>query len=94
MTYIPYVKYSSQIISKIAIFTENGAIVMTSELCQPLVERAIKQGAQTYVADQVGGIYALRNPPTTLATMSKSHPAAPALHLDGLYTGYTRRGLS
>ena len=56
--------------SKIAIFTENGAIVMTSESCQPLVERAIKQGAQTHVADQVGGTYVLRNPPTTLATMS------------------------
>ena len=37
--------------SKIAIFTDNGAIVMTSELCQTLIEKAIKQGAQTHVAD-------------------------------------------
>ena len=28
--------------AKIAIFTENGAIVMTSESCQPLIEKAIK----------------------------------------------------
>ena len=80
--------------AKIAIFTENGAIVMTSESCQPLIEKAIKQGAQTHVADQVGGICVLRNLPTTLATMSKSHPAAPTSHLDSLYTGYTRYGLS
>ena len=77
--------------AKIAIFTENGAIVMTSESCQPLIEKAIKQGAQTHVADQVGGIYVLRNPSTTLATMSKSHPVATASHLDA---GYMRHGLS
>ena len=79
---------------KMAIFTQNGTIVMTSESCQPLIEKAIKQGAQTHVADQVGGICVLRNLPTTLATMSKSHPAAPTSHLDSLYTGYTRHGLS
>ena len=67
---------------------------MTSESCQPLIEKAIKQGAQTHVADQVGGICVLRNLPTALATMSKSHPAAPTSHLDSLYTGYTRYGLS
>ena len=78
----------------IAIFIENGAILMTSESCQALIEKAIKKGAQTHVADQVGGIYVLRKEPTTLATMPKSPSATSASHLDGLYTGYTRHGLN
>ena len=78
----------------IAIFTENGAIVMTSESCQSLIQEAIQQGAQTHVADQIGGIYVLRNLTTTLATMSSSYQVAPSSHLDGLYTGYMRHGLS
>ena len=41
--------------AKIAIFTENGAIVMTSESCQSLIQQAIQQGSQTHIADQVGG---------------------------------------
>ena len=96
--------------ARIAIFTENGAVVMTSESCQSLIEQAIRQGSQTHVADQVGGIYVLRNAPTNLATMSTSHQEAPPSHLnistsmknismksselDNLYTGYTRHGLS
>ena len=67
---------------------------MTSESCQRLIEKTIKQGAQTHVANQVEGIYVLRKKSTTLATMSKSYSATPASHLDGLYTGYTRYGLS
>ena len=59
--------------AKIAIFTENGAIVMTSESCQSLIPEAIQQGSQTHVADQIGGIYVLRNLTTTLATMSAPH---------------------
>ena len=80
--------------SKIAIFTENEAIVMTSGSSQTLIEKAIKQGAQTHVANQVGGIYVLRKNSTTLATMSKLHSATSASQLDGLYIGYTRHGLS
>ena len=67
---------------------------MTSESCRALIEKAIKKGAQTHVADQVGGIYVLRKEPTTLATMPKSPSATSASHLDGLYTGYTRHGLN
>ena len=40
--------------AKIAVFTENGAIVMTSESCQSLIQAAIRQGSQTHVADQIG----------------------------------------
>ena len=80
--------------SKIAIFTENGAIVMTSGSCQTLIEKAIEQGTQTHVANQVGGIYVLRKKSTTLATMSKFYSATSASQLDGLYIGYTRHGLS
>ena len=92
--------------AKIAVFTENGAIVMTSESCQSLIQ----QGSKSHVADQVGGIYVLRHPTTNLATMSTSHRETLLLHLnistsmenismknsehDNLYTGYTRHGLS
>ena len=96
--------------ARIAVFTENGAVVMTSASCQSLLERAIRQGSQTHVADQIGGIYVLRYLTTNLATMSTSHQEAPSSHLnistsmknismknselDNLYTGYTRHGLS
>ena len=66
--------------AKIAVFTENGAIVMTSESCQSLIQEAIRQGSQTHVADQIGGIYVLRNAPTTLAKMSTSHQEVPSSH--------------
>ena len=68
--------------AKIAVFTENGAIVMTSESCQSLIQEGIKQGSQTHIADQVGGIYVLRNAPTTLATLATSHVIAHSSHLD------------
>ena len=58
-------------LSKIAVFTANGAIVLTSASCQSLIKKAIKHGAQTHMADQIGGIYVLRKTSTTLATMSK-----------------------
>ena len=64
-------------LSKIAVFTENGAIVLTSASCQSLIKKAIKHGAQTHMADQIGGIYVLRKTSTTLATMSKSYSATP-----------------
>ena len=67
---------------------------MTSGSCQTLIEKAIEQGTQTHVANQVGGIYVLRKKSTTLATMSKFYSATSASQLDGLYKGYTRHGLS
>ena len=71
--------------AKIAIFTENGAVVMTSESCQSLIEQAIQQGSQTHIADQIGGIYVLRNASTTLASLSSSRVIAHSSHLDGLW---------
>ena len=77
--------------AKIAVFTENGAVVMTSA---SLIEQAIRQGSQTHVADQIGGIYVLRDATTSLASLSSSRVVAQSSHLDGLYTGYTRHGLN
>ena len=38
--------------SRTAVFTENGAIIMTSDSCQSLIEKAISQGSQqTHAAD-------------------------------------------
>ena len=42
--------------SRIAVFTKNGAIIMTSESCQSHIEKAIRQGNQTHAEDQIGGI--------------------------------------
>ena len=50
--------------SRIAVFTENGAIIMTSESCQSLIEKAIQQGSENHVADQIGGAYVLRQKST------------------------------
>ena len=85
---------------KIAIFTANGAIVLTAESCQGLNQRALNDGHQTHAADQIDSIYALRNHQETLmkyisassnndifATFSDDHS-------DGLYAGYTVPGLS
>ena len=80
--------------ARIAVFTENGAVVMTSASCQSLIEQAIRQGSQTHVADQIGGIYVLRDATTSLASLSSSRVVAQSSHLDGLYTGYTRHGLN
>ena len=75
--------------AKIEVFTENGAIVMTSESCQSLIQEAIRTGSQNHIADQVGGIYVLRNAPTSLASLSSSRVVAHSSHLDGSYTPYT-----
>ena len=78
--------------SRIAVFTENGAIIMTSDSCQSLIEKAISQGSQTHAADQVGGIYILRPQSKNIATVS--HYASNDHGLDDLYAGYTRQGLN
>ena len=85
---------------RIAVFTENGAIIMTSESCQSHIERAIKQGNQTHAADQIGGIYILRQQSSTIASLSTTIPttfknsAMQRSQLDDLYTGYTQHGLN
>ena len=78
--------------SRIAVFTENGAIIMTSDSCQSLIEKAISQGSQTHAADQVGGIYILRPQSKNIATVS--HHASYDHDLDDLYKGYTQQGLN
>ena len=78
--------------SRIAVFPENRATIMTSESCQVLIEKAIQQGALTHVADQVKGIYILFQKSTNITTLSKNK--SPASALDDLFTGYTRHGLN
>ena len=46
---------------KIAIFTPKGANVLTAELCQGLIQRALNDGRQTHAADQIDSIFVLRN---------------------------------
>ena len=41
---------------KIAIFKSNGAIVLTSESCQGLIQRALNDGHQNHAANQIDGI--------------------------------------
>ena len=85
---------------RIAVFTENGAIIMTSESCQSHIERAIRQENQTQAADQIGGIYILRQQSSTIASLSTTVPipfkniAMQRSQLDDLYTGYTQYGLN
>ena len=85
---------------RIAVFTENGAIIMTSESCKSHIERAIRQGNQTHAADQIGDIYILRQQSSTIASLSTTIPtpfkniAMQRSQLDDLYTGYTQHGLN
>ena len=85
---------------RIAVFTENGAIIMTSESCQSHIERAIRQGNQTHAADQIGGIYILRQQSYNIASLSTTVPtqfkniSMQRSQLDDLYTGYTQYGLN
>ena len=85
---------------KIAIFTSNGAIVLTAESCQGLIQRALNDGHQTHAADQIDGIYVLRNHQETSMKLisASSNNAIFATssddHSDGLYAGYTTPGLS
>ena len=85
---------------KIAIFTANGAIVLTAESCQGLIQRALNDGHQTHAADQIDGIYVLRNHQETSMKLisASSNNAVFATssddHNDGLYAGYTVPGLN
>ena len=45
---------------KIAIFTKNGAIILTADSCIEAILSAIRDGEKTHTADQVDGIYVLR----------------------------------
>ena len=84
---------------KVAIFTKNGAIILTADSCKEAILSAIRDGKKTHTADQVDGIYVLRQDmsvPTSshlCAIQSHQIPLPSNEHLDGLYGGYTVPGL-
>ena len=45
---------------KVAIFIKNGAIILTADSCKEAILSAIRDGEKTHTADQVDGIYVLR----------------------------------
>ena len=45
---------------KVAIFTKNCAIILTADSCKEVILSAICDGEKTHTADQVDGIYVLR----------------------------------
>ena len=84
---------------KVAIFIKNSAIVLTADLCQEAILLAIRNREKTHTADQVDGIYILRQ---DMSISSSSHICAlqpheislsSIKHLDGFYGGYTDPGL-
>ena len=84
---------------KVAIFTKNGAIVLTADSCKEAILVAIRNGEKTRTADQVDGIYVLRQdmsvPPSSHLCALQPHqiPLSSTEHLDGFYGGYTVPGL-
>ena len=81
---------------KVAIFTKNGAIVLIADSCKEAILLAIHNGEKTHTADQVDGIYVLRQDMSVRTQMCalQSHqiPLPPTEHLDGFYGGYTVPG--
>ena len=45
---------------KVAIFTKNGAIILTADSYKEAILSAIRDGEKTHTTDQVDGIYVLR----------------------------------
>ena len=84
---------------KVAIFTKNGAIILTTDSCKEAILSATRDGEKTHTADQVDGIYVLRQDmsvPTSshlCALQSHQIPLPSTEHLDGFYGGYTVPGL-
>ena len=84
---------------KVAIFTKNGAIILTADSCKEAILSAIHDGEKTHTADQVDGIYVLRQDmsvPTSshlCALQSHQIPLPSTEHLDRFYSGYTVPGL-
>ena len=85
--------------NKVAIYTKNGAIILTADSCKEAILSAIHDGEKTHTADQVDGIYFLRQDmsvPTSshlCALQSHQIPLPSTEHLDGFYGGYTVPGL-
>ena len=84
---------------KVAIFTKNGAIILTADSCKDAILSAIRDGEKTHTADQVDGIYVLRQDmsvPTSshlCAIQSHQIPLPSNANLDGFYGDYTAPGL-
>ena len=84
---------------KVAIFTKNCAIILNADSCKEAILSAIRDGEKTHTADQVDGIYVLRQDmpvPTSshlCAIQSHQIPLPSTEHLDGFYGGYTVPGL-
>ena len=82
-----------------AIFTKNGAIILTADSCKEDILSAIRDGEMTHTADQVDGIYVLRQDmsvptsPHLCAIQSHQIPLPSTEHLEGLYGGFTVPGL-
>ena len=80
---------------KVAILTENGAVILNADSRQEAILLAIRNGQKTHTADQVDGIYVLRQdmtvPPSSHLCALQPHqiPLSSAEHLDGFYGGYT-----
>ena len=74
---------------KVAIF------ILTADSCKEAILSAIRDGEKTHTADQVDGIYVLRQDmsvPTSshlCAIQSHQIPIPSTEHLDGFYGGYT-----
>ena len=85
---------------KVAIFTTNGALVFTAESCQGLLQQVLNTGHQTHAADQIDGIYIMRqNEQESMKYFRQPHsdtrvPITEQEFTDGLYTGYTKPGLN
>ena len=84
---------------EVAIFIKNGAIILTADSCKEVILSAISDGEKTHTADQIDGIYVLRQDmyvPTSshLCEIQSHHIPLPSTeHLDGFYGGYTVPGL-
>ena len=84
---------------KVAIFTKNGAIILTADSYKEAILSAIRDGEKTHTADQVDSIYVLRQDMSVpilshlCAIQSRQIPLPSTEHLDGLYGGYTVPGL-
>ena len=62
---------------KVAIFTKNGAIILTADSCKEAILSAIRDGEKAHTADQVDGIYVLRQ---NMSVPTSSHLCAIQSH--------------
>ena len=76
---------------KVTIFTKNGAVIFTADSCKEAIFSAIRDGEKTHTADQVDGIYVLRQDMSVHLCAIQSHqiPLPSTEDLDELYGGYT-----